>query len=153
MPTYTQLPSFTDGQILGRAQLDILRDNDEYFHAMAYRWRPVVNTMSNDPVAGQTDHTAWTGYIWIPSDATKISYWYEAQGGSSSITTRLSLYYGDGTTAVGDGNIIQQAVGTSTLTPVANNYIDLATALGVSSIDAGLYCLVLQCTKAITTTP
>jgi len=148
MPSYTQPQTFETGQVVGRAQLDILRDNDEFWHGMAYRWQPVLNTMSSDPLAGQTTLTAWSGYIWIASDAQRFWYEYTAQGGSASITTYLTLYQGDGTTAVGSGNIKQAAVGTGAAVTynAGTTGVDLASTLG-TTISAGLYCLKLRCAK------
>lgn len=145
MPDYTQLQAFETGQVLSRAQLEILRQNDEYFHGLAYRWRTVPNCTCDSPLAGQTSLTAWTGYVYIPADCKMLSYWYDVTGGSASVTSYLTLYASDGSTAVGTGNVAQKAAAAG-VTETVSGTVNLETVLG-TTITTGLYCLKLRAAK------
>lgn len=92
MPDYIEPPIFSTGQVLGRANLGILFDNDAYFAGLADRHRTVNCTMSNAPVAGQTTCDLWDGYIFLAADAMKFHYNFAAIGGTHAARVKLILY-------------------------------------------------------------
>ena len=140
MPTYVKPQQFESGQVLGRAALDILRDNDEYFYGLTRRWHCIPCTMSNTPLAGQTSYTAWLGWLYVDNNATLLQYGISATPVVDTIRVYLTLY-----NSAGSGvNIVDQNCHTGGSTNISGSR-DLST---LSNWDGeGLYQLKLRCTK------
>ena len=85
MPDYTKPTLFTTGQILGRGNLEVLRDNDDFFWAMANAVHPIVGNL-NSTTASQALFDGWHYY---KADATDLDYYVTLNAGGG----RLYLYY------------------------------------------------------------
>ena len=77
MPNYTRPTEFTTGQLLGRANLGVLRDNDDYFWGLAHGWRAIPGNV-NDP-----DDVLFDGWHYYQTDATELSYYVTMTSGTS----------------------------------------------------------------------
>jgi len=123
MPDYNEPPTFSTGQVLGRANLGILFDNDAYFAGLADRYRTVNCTMSNAPVAGQTTCDLWDGYIFLAADAMKFHYNFTATGGTHAARVKLILYDDDDTAYTVD----QLYPGAGATLSTGAQYVNLST--------------------------
>ena len=113
MPDYTKPTLFTTRQILGRGNLEVLRDNDDFFWAMAHALTPIPGNL-NSTTASQALFDGWHYYR---ADATDLDYYVTLNAGGGT----LYLYYDYG------GIHEQQPV------------VDTSTAGTVTSDVRGLY--------------
>lgn len=134
MPNYTKMQTFTDGQIVGRGQLNTLRDNDNYFWGLASRWRPCFEAPIVEPIAGSA-YDFWNGYHLLRDDAMTLYWWFQVTGGATHSTTGIAYYYKDNGTAY-ELEEITAAAGQTATSTVGWQGLDLS---GVSGISAGLH--------------
>jgi len=132
MPYYTGLQEFESGQIIGRATMGVLRDNDNYFWGLATRWRPWLHTPPIGGTAGQTTTTAWDGYHLLRSDATNLRYWFQVEGGATHTATATLYYHKDN----GDAYEVDADTAPAGATRYVYGQTDLSD---VSGITAGLH--------------
>ena len=132
MPEYTQMQAFETGQVLGRSQLNILRDNDNYFNAIAARWIPCLHGPSVGGTPGQVYTTIWEGYHLLRADATYLGWLFIVSGGSSTSSTMRFLYYKDN----GDAYEVAEETAAANQTETVIGALDLST---VDGITAGLH--------------
>lgn len=129
---YVQPPEFETGQILGRANLGILVDNDDYFRALADRWRPIPYGVSRGWIGDETYQVVFDGFHFLESDALTLAYHLTLAGRDS--TGHAHLYYNwDGNVGSPGGTLIATI---SSNGSVSSTY-DLSTFFGTNG--AGLY--------------
>ena len=110
MPEYSEPQTFTTGQIVGRAALGILQDNDDFFHALADRWRPIARAVVRGWIGTETTGIpAWDGYHWLESDAQLLNYHFSVTSVNGAEPNTAVMYYDYG----GD-NQVQIASATDT---------------------------------------
>lgn len=130
--SYVQPPEFETGQVLGRANLGILRDNDDYFRGLADRWRCVPYGVSRSWIGDETYQVVWDGYHYLESDALTLYYHLILAGRDTA--GHCHLYYNwDGNIGTPGGTLVvtQSSNGT------ASGSYDLSTFFGTNG--AGLY--------------
>jgi len=132
MPNYTKLQTFQTGQVVGRAQMNTLRDNDNYFYGLASRWRPCMHGPSIGGTAGQTTTHFWNGYHLLRDDATLLYYWFQIAGGAANGVTASFVYYKDN----GTGYSVASGSANAGQTTTVSDSVDLSN---VSGITAGLH--------------
>jgi len=111
--------------LLGKTHLSILRDNDDYFWALANGWQPVVGNL-NSTTASQALFDGWHYY---KPDATDLDYYVTLNAGGG----RLYLYYdylGDNQITICDPNTA------TTVTSDTRGYYDISVG---DTRDEGLY--------------
>ena len=90
---YVAPPTFTTGQILGRANVGILVDNDDYFNGLADRHIPVpagvVTAWESDTVS----RLAWDGYHLKREDMDTFYYNAAIDSDVGTYLTTLTGYY------------------------------------------------------------
>lgn len=91
MPNYTRPTAFSRSQLLGRANLSILRDNDDYFWGLAHGWRAIPGNLNEEVENG----TLFNGWHYYKPDATDLDYWIYKDANDN---TRVHLYYDYGGT-------------------------------------------------------
>lgn len=103
--TYVTPPTVTTGQVLGRAYLQILRNNDDHFLGLAEGWRPVNYGVSRTWIGSELEVVIWHGYHYLALDAKTLHYNYTVSGCSGGNAT-AHLYYDNVEidTQVGNGN-------------------------------------------------
>ena len=91
---YVKPMEFSTGQVVGRANLGVLRDNDDYFNALADRYIPVpagqVTAWESDTVS----RVAWDGWHLKRTDMDTLYYYAELlHDDPLNKTTTLTGYY------------------------------------------------------------
>lgn len=110
MPRYTKPPTFATGQVLGRANVGILRDNDDFFNALADRRRQFTSGCWRGFIGTETNPSwhLWDGYHMLQADATTLHHWIDVDSDNDSEPLSLDLYYDYG----GAGQVIVAACNT-----------------------------------------
>ena len=88
MPDYTKPTIFTRGQLLGRANLSILRDNDDYFWGLAHGWRTIPGNLNSTDENG----VLFDGWHYYKADSTDLAYYVTMNAGADS-GARIHMYY------------------------------------------------------------
>jgi len=132
MPNYTQLQAFEAGQIIGRATMGVLRDNDNYFYGLANRWMPWMHAPIVKGTAGQVTTHFWQGYHLLRDDATLLHYWFWIMAGSTHSVTGVLRYYDDN----GDAVVIKTLTAAAGATNSYGTSVDLSD---YATISAGLH--------------
>ena len=90
---YVKPLEFTTGQVLGRANLGVLRDNDDFFNAMGDRYIPVpagqVTAWESDTVS----RVAWDGWHLKRTDMDTLYYYAELANDDGGHPTTLVGWY------------------------------------------------------------
>jgi len=132
MPNYTKPTEFTTGQLLGRANLSILRDNDDYFWGLAHGWQPIPGNL-NSTTASKALFDGWHYY---KPDATDLDYYVTLNAGGG----RLYLYYDYG--GAHQQHTICDPNTATTVTSDTRGLFDIAaadTVAGAGVREEGLY--------------
>ena len=90
---YTEPITFATGQVLGRVHLDVLRDNDDYFNAMADRYAPVPAGQVTAWESDTTSRIAWDGWHLKRSDMDTLYYYAELDNDNAGYPTTLTGWY------------------------------------------------------------
>jgi len=72
---YVKPSEFTTGQVLGRANLGVLVDNDNYFNALADRWITIPAGMVTKWESDIGTRIAWDGWHLKRTDMDTLYYW------------------------------------------------------------------------------
>ena len=88
MPNYTRPTAFTTGQLLGRANLGILRDNDDYFWGLAHGYQAIPGNLSDVDSNG----TIFDGWHYYKDDGRDLSFHVTMDAGGDP-GSRVRLYY------------------------------------------------------------
>ena len=90
---YVKPLTFSTGQVLGRANLGVLRDNDDYFNALADRYIPVpagqVTAWESDTVS----RVAWDDWHLKRTDMDTLYYYAELANDDAGHPTTLTATY------------------------------------------------------------
>lgn len=88
---FIQPPTWTTGQVLNRANVSILLDNDDLFKGLCDRPRPVPYGVERSWVGDELSLIVWDGFHYLESDATTLNYYLTLSGRDSTGT--LTLWY------------------------------------------------------------
>lgn len=90
---YVKPPEFTTGQILGRASLGVLIDNDNFFNSVADRYIPIpagqVTAWESDTV----ERIAWDGWHLKRTDMDTLYYYATLTNDDAGHPTTLTGWY------------------------------------------------------------
>lgn len=146
MPDYTKPTEFRTGQLLGRANVGILRDNDDYFWGLAHGWRAIPGNLCDVDSNG----TIFDGWHYYKADATNLDYYVTMDaGGDPGSRVRLYYDYDDDH----HQHIVRDPSTATTVTSDTLGYFDIAatdTADGYPDRPEGLYRVVVAASGGVT---
>jgi hypothetical protein len=129
---YESPPTFETGQVLGRANLGILRDNDDFFRGLADRYRCIPYGASRSWIGDETEQVVWDGYHYLEADALTLYYHLTLAGRDTA--GHAHLYYNwDGDVGSPGGTLIATISSNGT----SSSSYDLSTFHGTNG--DGLY--------------
>jgi hypothetical protein len=146
MPDYTRPTAFTTGQLLGRANLSILRDNDDYFWGLAHGYQAIPGNLSDT----DADDMIFDGWHYYKTDATKLDYYITVDAGGDP-GSRVRLYYDYG--AIHGQHIVRDPNTAGNVTSDTLGYFDIAaqdTTEGYGTRPEGLYRVVVEASGGVT---
>jgi len=146
MPSYTRPTQFTTGQLLGRANLSILRDNDDYFWGLAHGWQPIPGNLCDT----DADDKIFDGWHYYKTDATNLDYYVTMDaGGDPGSRVRFYYDYDD----KHHQHIVRDPNTATTVTSDTLGYFDIDaedTADGYPDRPEGLYRVVCEASGGVT---
>lgn len=95
--SYVQPQEFQTGQVLGRGQLGILVDNDQFFSGLCDAYLTVPRGVERTWIGTETTLVVFDGYHWLQADAETVYYFISVTNVDPAHRTTLTLTY-DGTT-------------------------------------------------------
>ena len=90
---YVKPMEFTTGQVLGRANIGVIRDNDDYFNALADRYIPVPAGQVTKWESDTVGRVAWDGWHLKRADMDTLYYYATLTNDDGGHPTTLVGWY------------------------------------------------------------
>jgi len=138
---YQEPSLYVDGQIIGRSNVGLHADNDNYFNGLADRYVPILYSPRLNGLDGRTIIRPFDGYIYLRADAMRFHWSFWAYAGSGATTT--TIYIVDDNSNGYEADTLSLSAGNSS---TAYGNVDLSSISGYT-FSAGWHQVYLEVVK------
>ena len=138
---YQEPSLYVEGQIIGRSNVGLHADNDNYFNGLADRYVPILYSPRCTGIDGRSIMRPFDGYIYYREDATKFCWSFSSYGGDNGTTATLYILDDDD-----NGYEAAELVCSAGQTRSSTDSVDLSTVTGYT-FSEGLHQTYLEVTK------